>query len=102
MHQGFKTIGPFTLIGESGHEQDRQLRIVSRRVQGKSDAIHDRHLDVREQQVEGPFFASQRFHRFAAVLDRFDGMPVEFKGAFYKTANRFIVFGEKNVPCSLS
>ena len=44
--QRVEAVGPFLLVGESGHQQDLEAGILHGGVEGEGDAVHDRHADV--------------------------------------------------------
>ena len=76
------------------------------------DAVHDRHLDVGEQQVESAILAGQDLQRLGAVLGSDGLVAVHGDGARHQLAHRILVVGDQdfrhetnlgiNLPCGTS
>ena len=83
------------LVGKAGHQQDLQVRKIARRRQRQRDAVHDRHLDVGQQQVERAALAGQDVERFGAVLGGDGFVAVHGDGARHQRAHRILVVGDQ-------
>ena len=74
----------------------RQLGIIARRGERERDAVHDRHADVGEQEIEATLLAREQIERLAAVGSGHDLMAVDRERARAKRAERVFVFGYEN------
>src|SRR5215831_8686137 len=69
--------------------------VACRRVR-KRDAIHDRHADIGDQQLEGAFFARERVKRLRAVGCGDDVVAVLPERARNQAADRVLVLCDQN------
>jgi hypothetical protein len=76
MNDGVEAVGAFALIGVSSHQQDGQRRIITRGGERQRNAVHDRHANIGEQEIETPLLAHHEIERIAAVTGRFDLVTV--------------------------
>jgi len=96
MDDGVKIGRAFPLLGKAGHQQDRHLRKVARGRQRQRNPVHDRHLDVGEQEIEAAFLANQNLQCFGAVLRGDRLMPVQRDRARDQLAHGILVVGDQN------
>src|SRR5215471_3193677 len=88
--------GALALVGEPGHQQDADPWKVARRRQRQRDAIHDRHLDVGQEQVEFASLAIEDLQRLGAVL-RGDGLvAVHGDRARHQRAHGIFIVGDQD------
>ena len=93
-----KTMGAFALIGVPGHQQNRDLRKVARHCERKRDAVHDRHADVGQQEVETTLLAGHHVQRLAPITCCLDLVSVGLEASRTQSTQGFFVFGYQ-VPC---
>ena len=67
MNDGVETMRTFPLIGVAGHQQDGQRGMVAGSSQRQRNAVHNRHADVGQQQIEPSLLSLDDIERFAAV-----------------------------------
>src|SRR5207245_3133417 len=60
------------------------------------NAVHDRHLDVGEQEIERAGFADQNLERLRAVLRGYGGVAVHLQRAGNQAAHRLLVVGDQD------
>src|SRR5690349_11706617 len=96
MGDGGQVGGALALVGEAGHQQDADVWKIARRRQRQRNAVHDRHLDVGQQQVEFAALAAEDLQRLGAVL-RGDGLvAVHGDGARHQRAHGIFVVGNQD------
>lgn len=88
---------PLALVGVTRHQHDRQIRMVPRDLQGKRNSIHDRHLDISQDEIVSVGIFGKNAYGFSAVAGRRDGMTIAFQRAADKFANRPIIFGKQDL-----
>ena len=96
MDDGVEAVGALALVCIAGHQQDRQIRKVARRGERERNAVHERHADVGEQEVEATLLARQQIERLAAVASGFDLAAFARESARTKRAQGVFVFGYEN------
>ena len=69
---------------------------VARRGERQRDAVHHRHLDVGEQQVEAPLSRDEDFERLGAVLRGRGLMTVHGDRPRHQLAHRLLVVGDQD------
>ena len=94
--QRFESGHPLALVGVTGHQQDRQIGKVARDRERQRDAIHHRHLDVGQQQVEVALLAHEHVEGFGAVGGRHHGVTFLGERALDQHAQRFLVLGDQD------
>ena len=70
--------------------------MVARGRERERDAVHDRHADVGEQELERAFFAHEHIECLGAVVCRHDLVPVLSQRPRDQAADRFLVLGDQN------
>ena len=93
MDERFQIVRTLALGGIAGHQQDAGLRPGIRNLQRERDAVHARHDDVREKQVER--VPVERFERGESVVGGRDLMPGELKGTRHELAHARLVFRDQ-------
>ena len=94
--QRLEPVGALALVGIAGHQQDGHGGVIARRRERKRNAVHHRHADVGEQQVEATFLAHQRVERLGAVICGHDVMTVLLERATDQVADRLFVVCDQN------
>jgi len=95
MDDGVEAGGAFALGGKAGHQENRQIGKIARRRQRQRDAVHHRHLDVGEQQIEGAFVAVEDFQRFGAIFSGDGVMAIHRDGARHQRPHRVFIVGNQ-------
>jgi hypothetical protein len=93
--QEVQIVGALFFVGVAGHHQHPRRRVVLGDLQRQRDAVHDRHDDVGEDQIEG--LALKRRQRVRAVGNRFHLVAAIGKGPGNEGANGLVVFGDQNI-----
>lgn len=67
------------LIGEAGHQQDGQVGEIALGRQGQRDAVHERHADIGEHQIEAAVGLVEAIEPVTAIAGRDDRMAVDLQ-----------------------
>jgi len=96
MGDGVETRGALALVGKTGHQYNRHIGKVAGGGKRQRDAVHDRHLNIGEQQIEGAVFSGQDLQRLGAVLGGNGVVAVHGNGARHQHAHGFFIVGDKH------
>ena len=64
--------------------------------EGEGDAVHERHADIGEHQIERPVRLRQPIQSVTAIRRRHDGMTVNFQAPLQETTYRLFVINKEN------
>ena len=98
MDQRVEAVCALALVGKARHQQDRELRMIARGRQRERNAVHDRHADIGEQELECAPLARQQIERLGAVVRGRHAVTVHDERTRDEAAQRLFVLGDQN-PC---
>ena len=93
---GIEAVRALALIGVARHQQNRQIGKVARGGKRQRDAVHDRHADVGEQEIEMSVLALEQIERIAAVACGLDLVAGTRQRARTHGAQGLLVFGDQD------
>ena len=102
MNDGIEAVSALALIRIAGHQQNGQRGMIARRRERQRDAVHDRHADVRQQQIEASVRAGDDVERLSSVGCGHDLMAVHCQRARAKRAEWLFVLGYENACHGIS
>jgi len=96
VHQRVQPVRAFALIRVAGHQYDRDIRMMPSSGKRQGNAVHQRHLDVGQQQIEFAVLPVQcrECRRAIRCLDQF--VAVVGERARDQAANVVVIFGNQN------
>ena len=65
VHERIQPVRAFMLVSKAGHQHDRDVGMVATGLERESDAVHDRHFYVCQEQVEVAIGLVERLERAA-------------------------------------
>lgn len=92
-----QVVGAATLLRIAAHHQDAQARIIAADLEGEGDALHHRHDDVGQQQIEAVGIRRrQGLQRQGAALDRDHLLAMDLQRALDEAAHAVVVFRQED------
>src|SRR5262245_12748096 len=96
MNERVEATRPLALVGIAGHQQDADVRVIAGGGERKRDAVHYRHADVAQEQVEGALRAHDELERLGAVTGSDDVVAIERQRARDQRTQPGLVLGDQN------
>jgi len=94
--QRIEVRGAFALVRIGSHQQNDDVRIIARGGERERNAVHQRHPDIGEQQIETALLARDYLERVGPIDRGYHLVPGIGQSTRREGAQRFFVLGKQD------